>query len=77
MKQLVHGIYEALINEYLRDALAQHPELRTVFGKEKCRPSPTLLKPNGKWPSFFQWLLCFMVDKTISSVFNCGILISA
>ena len=27
------GIYEALIDEYLRDALALHPELRTVFGK--------------------------------------------
>jgi superfamily II DNA or RNA helicase/HKD family nuclease len=27
------GIYEALIDEYLRDALALRPELRTVFGK--------------------------------------------
>ena len=27
------GIYEALIDEYLRDALALQPELRTVFGK--------------------------------------------
>ncbi len=28
-----YGIYEALIDEYLRDALALQPELRTVFGK--------------------------------------------
>jgi HKD family nuclease len=28
-----HGIYEALLDEYLRDTLARHPELRTVFGK--------------------------------------------
>ena len=33
MKPAAHGIYEALIDEYLRDALAEHPELRTVFGK--------------------------------------------
>ena len=33
MKQVVHGIYDALIDEFLRDALTQHPELRTVFGK--------------------------------------------
>ena len=33
MKPIAHGIYEALIDEYLRDALTQHPELRTVFGK--------------------------------------------
>lgn len=33
MKPLAHGIYEALIDEYLRDALAQRPELRTVLGK--------------------------------------------
>jgi hypothetical protein len=33
MKQVTHGIYEALIDEYLRDDLAQRPELRTVFGK--------------------------------------------
>jgi superfamily II DNA or RNA helicase len=33
MKQVVYGIYEALIDEYLRDTLAQHPELRTVFAK--------------------------------------------
>ena len=33
MKQVSHGIYESLIDEYLRDALSRHPELRTVFGK--------------------------------------------
>ena len=33
MTRIVHGIYEALIDEYLRDALDKHPELRTVFGK--------------------------------------------
>ncbi len=33
MKHLAQGIYEELIDEYLRDALAQHPELRSVFGK--------------------------------------------
>jgi superfamily II DNA or RNA helicase len=33
MKKLAHGIYEALRDECLRDALEQHPELRTVFGK--------------------------------------------
>ncbi|MDA8431258.1 MAG: DUF3427 domain-containing protein [Geobacteraceae bacterium] len=33
MKLVAPGIYEALIDEYLRDALALRPELRTVFGK--------------------------------------------
>jgi len=33
MKQTACGIYEALLDEYLRDTLARHPELRTVFGK--------------------------------------------
>jgi superfamily II DNA or RNA helicase len=33
MKHVAPGIYEALIDEYLRDTLALHPELRTVFGK--------------------------------------------
>ena len=33
MKPIAHGIYDALIDEYLKDALTQHPELRTVFGK--------------------------------------------
>ncbi|MDD2541961.1 MAG: DUF3427 domain-containing protein, partial [Desulfuromonadaceae bacterium] len=33
MNPVTPGIYEALIDEYLRDALALRPELRTVFGK--------------------------------------------
>lgn len=33
MELFTHGIYEALIDEYLRDTLDRHPELRTVFGK--------------------------------------------
>jgi superfamily II DNA or RNA helicase len=33
MNQIAHGIYEALIDEFLRETLARHPELRTVFGK--------------------------------------------
>lgn len=33
MKQLVPGIYDSLIDEFLRESLEQHPELRTVFGK--------------------------------------------
>lgn len=28
-----HGIYEALLDERLKEALARYPELRTVFGK--------------------------------------------
>ncbi|MBD1401884.1 DUF3427 domain-containing protein [Pelovirga terrestris] len=33
MNPVAPGIYEALIDECLRDTLARHPELRTVFGK--------------------------------------------
>ena len=33
MKQIAHGICEALLDEHLRDLLNQHPELRTVFRK--------------------------------------------
>ena len=33
MKAPAHGLYEALIDEYLRDTLARNPELRPVFGK--------------------------------------------
>ena len=33
MKPAVHGIYDALIDEFLSDTLARHPELRTLFGK--------------------------------------------
>lgn len=42
IKNIAHGIYEALIDEYLRDALAQHPELRTVFGKIDAEEQPGL-----------------------------------
>lgn len=31
--KITHGIFEALTDKYLRDALAERPELRTVFGK--------------------------------------------
>jgi superfamily II DNA or RNA helicase/HKD family nuclease len=40
MKQVSHGIYEALIDECLRNALSQHPELRTVFGKIEPEEQP-------------------------------------
>jgi len=33
MKPIEFGIYEALLDEDLRDAIAKRPELRTVFGK--------------------------------------------
>jgi superfamily II DNA or RNA helicase/HKD family nuclease len=33
MKHVPHGIYESLLDECLRDTLAQHPEFRTIFGK--------------------------------------------
>jgi superfamily II DNA or RNA helicase len=33
MTQIAHGIYEALLDEFLREALARRPELRSVFGK--------------------------------------------
>lgn len=38
--QLPHGIYDALIDEYLSDVLAQHPELRSVFGKIDLEEQP-------------------------------------
>jgi hypothetical protein len=31
LNPLPHGIYERLVDEYLRDVLARHPELRTVL----------------------------------------------
>jgi hypothetical protein len=40
MKPLAHGIYEALIDEYLRDALVLRPELRTVLGKTDSEEHP-------------------------------------
>lgn len=39
-EQLPHGIYDALLDEYLSDALAQHPELRSVFGKIDLEEQP-------------------------------------
>ncbi|HET6516376.1 MAG TPA: DUF3427 domain-containing protein [Thermodesulfovibrionales bacterium] len=33
MKPIAYGIYEVLLDEYLRDVLAQYPELRAIFGK--------------------------------------------
>ena len=33
MKPIAHGIYEALLDEQLRDVLKRHPELRTVMAK--------------------------------------------
>lgn len=33
MKPLAHGIYEALLDEALQEALAQRPELRRVLSK--------------------------------------------
>ena len=40
IKNITHSIFEALIDEYLRDALAQRPELRTVFGKINPEEQP-------------------------------------
>lgn len=41
MKQLAPGIYELLTDEFLRETLARHPELRTVFGKLDLEEQPT------------------------------------
>jgi len=40
MKPIVPGIYDTLLDEYLRDALEQHLELRTVFGKIDSEEQP-------------------------------------
>ena len=42
MSQLAFGIYEALIDEFLQEALAQHPELRSVFGKIDQEEQPAI-----------------------------------
>jgi superfamily II DNA or RNA helicase/HKD family nuclease len=42
MKSLHFGLYEALLDEYLNDALSKHPELRTVFGKIDPEEQPAL-----------------------------------
>ncbi|BCR04848.1 helicase [Desulfuromonas versatilis] len=41
MRDVAQGIYEELFDEFLRDALARHPELRTVFGKLDPEEEPT------------------------------------
>jgi hypothetical protein len=33
VKNLAPGIYESLIDEFLRKAISRRPEIRTVFGK--------------------------------------------
>lgn len=42
MKNLAPGIYELLIDEFLRDAISRSPELRTVFGKIDPEEQPSL-----------------------------------
>ncbi|MSN27172.1 MAG: DUF3427 domain-containing protein [Geobacter sp.] len=42
MKLLHHGIYEALLDEALQEALARRPELRRVFGKIEPEEEPAL-----------------------------------
>lgn len=42
MKLLHHGIYEALLDEALQEALARRPELRRVFGKIEPDEEPAL-----------------------------------
>jgi superfamily II DNA or RNA helicase/HKD family nuclease len=39
---LAHGIYEALLDEVLQDALARRPELRRIFGKIDTEEQPAL-----------------------------------
>ena len=39
---LTHGIYEQLLDESLQEALARHPELRTVLGKIDAEEQPAL-----------------------------------
>ena len=51
IKHVTPGIYEALIDEYLRDALALRPELRTVFGKIDLEEQP------AKYASFVSKVL--------------------
>lgn len=41
MKLVALGIYEALLDEYLHDILAQHPELKTIFGKIDQEEQPS------------------------------------
>ncbi len=41
MDKLEYGLYEALLDEYLHDLLAQRPELTTVFGKIETEEQPS------------------------------------
>lgn len=41
MKQLVPGIYDSLIDEFLRESLERYPDLRAVFGKIDNEEQPT------------------------------------
>ncbi len=42
MSQFAFGIYEALLDELLQEALGQHPELRSVFGKIDQEEQPAI-----------------------------------
>jgi hypothetical protein len=37
---LPYGIYDALLDEYLREAIDRHPELRAIFGKIDAEDQP-------------------------------------
>ena len=39
-RPLHHGIYEALLDRELKEALDRHPELRSVFGKIDFEEQP-------------------------------------
>lgn len=39
---LAHGIYEALLDEFLQDTLAKSPEMRCIFGKIDAEEQPAL-----------------------------------
>lgn len=41
MMRPAHGIYEALLDQQLRDLLAKYPELRTIFGKIDNEEQPS------------------------------------
>lgn len=40
MTKLEYGIYEALVDEYVSDAIARHPELRTILDKVDSEEEP-------------------------------------
>jgi len=41
MSEIAPGLYEALVDEHLHNALSTHPELRTVFGKIDPEEQPS------------------------------------